>query len=123
MTRKVFLSNFTDWKTPTNAKLVKDLKTYFLESNLPNSIGRDAPLRRPKDALFAGIMHIHIGDFNQVTDQYYRTSDDWVIYATGLFSDNILLIDVLSPDAHERTEKMDLMNTYIKIGNEFRNQC
>lgn len=122
MTRKVFLSNFTDWTTPSNSQLVQDIKQYFQQKELPTSIGRDAPLNRPKDALFAGLMHMHIGDFNEVTYQYYRTSDDWVIYANALFSDSILLIDVLSPDAHSRAEQIDLMNQYIKIADEFRNQ-
>ncbi|NOI20792.1 hypothetical protein F0223_21445 [Vibrio coralliilyticus] len=122
MTRKVFLSNFTDWTTPSNSQLVKDLKQYFQKKVLPSTIGRDAPLKRPKDAQFAGLMHIHIGTFNDINYQYYRTSDDWVIYATGLYTDSILIIDVLSPDAHSRSEQLDLMSNYIKLGDEFRNQ-
>ncbi len=122
MTPRFFLSDHVDWSTPQRKKLVEQFKEYKSKNVLPTSFGRDAPLQRPSDALFAGIQHLHIGSFNKITDQYYRTSDDWLIYATGMFTDSYLLIDILSPDAHTRAENFDVMSRYIKLGNSFRNQ-
>ncbi|AMF94500.1 hypothetical protein AL536_13600 [Vibrio fluvialis] len=121
MTARVFLSEGIDWTTPGNEQLVDDFKKYVIDKKLPTSFGRDAPLNRPKDALFAGLFHLHLGDFNRHTFQYHRTSDDWLIYAKGLYDSNMyLLIDVLSPDAHKQSNNIDLVKSYIAIADKFR---
>ncbi|MDG3088123.1 type II toxin-antitoxin system YafO family toxin [Vibrio hannami] len=122
MSPKFFLSNHVDWTTPENKKLVEQFKLYKSEGVVPDSFGKDASLTRPRDALYAGIQHMHIGHFNKVNNQFHRTSDDWLIYAEGLFSDSYLLIEVLSPDAHDRSENLEVMSRYIKLGNAFRNK-
>ncbi|MEI8631603.1 type II toxin-antitoxin system YafO family toxin [Vibrio sp. PP-XX7] len=69
-----------------------------------------------------GLYHIHLGAFSEYNNQFYRCSDDHLVYTKGLFSEAYLLIDILSPDAHQRAESMDLMFKYIAIANQFRNQ-
>ncbi|MBB1322111.1 type II toxin-antitoxin system YafO family toxin [Shewanella sp. SR43-8] len=120
---KVFKTEWPIWNTPTIKPIVDQFKQYKLNRNTPVTFGRDAPLVRPSDAKFAGLHHVHLGSFNAITYQYSRTSDDWLIYATGFINhDHFLLIDILAPDAHNKAENIDLMNRYIQIANKFREE-
>lgn len=118
---KVFKTDRPLWNDPTIQPIVKQFKQYKSEYNTPVIFGRDAPLIRPSEAKFSGLHHIHLGSFNAITYQYSRTSDSWLIYATGFLNqDYFLLIDILTPDAHDRANNIDLMNKYIEIANKFR---
>jgi len=119
---KFFKSNIIDWSLPENNKIFQNFKAYKSGEGLPLILGRDVPYHRPSDALYAGLFHIHLGNFNRHTDQYHRTSDDCLVYTKGLFTPSFLVIDILSPDAHNRAKSMDTMLRYIDIANRFRNQ-
>ncbi len=123
MSKVVFCkSKFINWDTPENAKIFNSFKTYIKGEALPTLIGRDVPYHRPSDAVFAGLYHIHLGNFNEHTAQFHRTSDNCLVYAKGLIKEAYLAVDILSPDAHKQAESMDLMLKYIEIANQFRNK-
>ncbi len=120
---KVFKTRHSFWDNEDIAPIVEQFKKYKSEHNTPITFGRDAPLVRPSEATYAGIQHIHIGSFNTLTYQYHRTSDDWLIYTSGFSNSNhYLLIDILTPDAHNKANSIDLMNRYIEIANNFRRE-
>ncbi|MDN5369586.1 type II toxin-antitoxin system YafO family toxin [Shewanella fodinae] len=112
------------WKTPLGTEIVAHFKNYKARGITPLIFGRDAPLKRPKDAEFAALHHLHIGNFNAITRQYSRTSDTWLIYSVGFLKQNcFLLIDILSPDAHKDAERYAVMQPYIDTANRFREEC
>lgn len=111
-----------DWEKPENAKIFNQFKKYKRGEALPTIIGKDVPYHRPSNAIYAGLHHIHLGKFSEYTDQHRRTSDDCLVYARGLFKEAYLVIDILSPDAHNRANSMDLMIKYIDIANQFRDK-
>lgn len=120
---RVFKTQKALWDAQEIQPIVEQFKQYKASHNTPVIFGRDAPLVRPSDARFAGLHHLHLGNFNAINHQYHRTSDSWLIYATGFYQQNkIILIDILTPDAHQRANNIDLMNEYIKIANKFREQ-
>lgn len=120
---KVFKTQMALWDDPAIKPIVEQFKQYKSECHAPVTFGRDAPLVRPSDAKFAGIHHLHLGNFNAINRQYNRTSDTWLIYATGFINlDHFLLIDILTPDAHERAESIDLMLEYVELAVKFREQ-
>jgi len=120
---KVFKTPMALWDVPAIKPIVEQFKLYKSEGHVPITFGRDAPLVRPSDAKFAGIHHLHLGNFNAINRQYNRTSDAWLIYTTGFINlDYFLLIDILSPDAHKRAESMDLMLEYVESALKFREQ-
>ncbi|GGI85796.1 type II toxin-antitoxin system YafO family toxin [Shewanella gelidii] len=120
---KVFHTSQSFWKDEEVSVVVEQFKKYKSEQNTPISFGRDAPLVRPSDAKYAGLQHLHLGSFNAITNQYHRTSDSWLIYTSGFDNPHFfLLIDILTPDAHEEANNIDLMNRYIAFANSFRQE-
>ncbi|WP_345852543.1 type II toxin-antitoxin system YafO family toxin [Shewanella algae] len=118
---KVFKTTSALWNNPAIAPVVEQFKKYKNQMHVPTTFGRDAPLVRPSEAKYAGLQHIHLGVFNPINYQYSRTSDSWLIYATGFMNQNhFLLIDILSPDAHNKANSIDLMNKYINLASKFR---
>lgn len=122
---RFFLSDTIDWTSSYAQEIIQQFKEYKKTDEPSVLIGRDAPLIRPSAAVFAGLWHTHIPDalesFSPHQGIYHRTSDNFLVYCTG-FSDptNYLLIDILSPDAHNKSENIDLMNRYIKQAEKFR---
>ena len=109
------------WKTPIGKQVVENFKKYKSEQIKPIIFGRDAPLSRPTDAKFAELHHIHIGNFNEITRQYSRTSDSWLIYTVRIENPNcFLLIDILTPNAHKDAERHSIMQPYIDAAESFR---
>lgn len=122
---KFFLSESTDWSHPYAQEVIKQFKQYKSTASASELIGRDAPLMRPSSAVFASMWHMHLPSpgeaFNLHQLVYHRTSDNFLIYCAGFTNPtHYLLIDILAPDAHDKSENIDLMNRYIKQADKFR---
>ncbi len=122
---RFFLSDSFNRDTPYVQEIIKQFKEYKRTGEASDLIGRDAPLIRPSSAVFAGIRYIHLPDeseaFSIYQHIYHRTSDNFLVYCTGFYDlKDFLLIDILSPNAHDKAENIDLMNRYIKQAEKFR---
>lgn len=134
MTRKkvrVFLTRTLTEAKQKNTR-VKDIISEFItykETNNPGHyFGRDADFYKPQKAIEEELFHIHLLDVSmkgykrkQMLDQYYRTSDSFLIYCHGIASpDHYLLIDILWADGHKKINDDDLMNNYAAFAESFR---
>jgi len=119
---KFYKSRIINWKSPVNDSIFQHFKRYKQDHSLPTTIGRDVPYHRPSDAAFAGLHHVHLGQFNEKEIQFYRCSDDHLVYAKGMFTHAYLLIDILTPDAHQKANSIETMMKYIELANQFRDK-
>jgi mRNA interferase YafO len=86
---------------------------------LPAIFGRDEKLD------LSDIFHVHLASsletqarWSKISHQYYRTAkiddpenDFWLIYAYDYFKDEYLLLTVIGPDAHNRSEWSSFLRT------------
>ena len=92
---------------------------YKVCGELPTIFGRDEKLD------LCDIFHVHLASsqetqirWSRISQQYYRIakmndpeSDVWLIYAYDYFRDEYLLLTVIGPDAHNRSEWSSFLRT------------
>lgn len=109
-------------------QLVSDFKRYK-ETGIPaHYFGRDVPYDHPHtlpSVRMEELRHLHILESSTQKAprraQYYRTSDDHLVYCPGSNnSDHFLLISLLTPDAHEQSRDNNLMANMAVIAERFR---
>jgi len=109
-------------------------KTTFLaykkDNILPPIFGRDASYTRPPSAKENQLMHLHLSDsfhgeqldgWSEYLTQYKRTSNTFLIYCSGImYPKYYLLIAILQPKAHDKSEDMLFMSQLSEIAGNFR---
>ena len=103
----------------------------YKDTDIPAStFGRDALYDHPHtlpSVRQAQLRHLHLislGRTNKKNQpQYYRTSDDHLIYCEGFYNQqDYLLITILSPNAHASARKNSLMFNLAGIAENFRDK-
>jgi len=111
-------------------QLTKDFRQYKQTGIPADTFGRDALYDHPHtlpSVRQAELRHLHIIEVSKGatpnSNQYYRTSDDHLVYCEGFFnSDDYLLISILSPNAHEQARTNGVMFKLAEMAEDFRNQ-
>lgn len=109
--------------------LAQDFKDYKSDSGRPSTFGRDALYDHPNTyppVRQEEVRHIHLADpsyWPVRTLQFNRTSDEHLVYCQGIRDKNCyLLIQLLSPDAHDQARNNNIMAVIAKEAGKFRNQ-
>lgn len=109
--------------------LVQDFKAYKSDSGRPSTFGRDALYDHPNTyppVRQEEVRHIHLADpsyWPVRALQFNRTSDEHLVYCQGIRDKNCyLLIQLLSPDAHDQARNNNIMAVIAKEAGKFRNQ-
>jgi len=107
--------------------LVEDFKAYKSGEGHPNTFGRDAPYDDRTTYLPVKqeeVQHIHLIESSGWpihTLQFNRTSDTHLVYCQGFWDPSCyLLIQILSPDAHNKARDNNIMRKIGKIASKFR---
>lgn len=110
-------------------KLVDDFKVYQ-SGGLPDLFGRDVLYDHPSNLpsiLTEQVRHIHlatsINPWSIKTIQFYRTSDEYLVYCQGaLCEDHYLLMAILSPRAHDKARNNNVMSKLGFMAEKFRSK-
>lgn len=121
----------------SNPELVEALRLDFLAYKssmhdttpvVPDHFGRDAPFHSPPSAVSSELYHLHINDielgmpdsstdstsWGSGTDQYYRTSDCFLIYTIGeSCRETYILLAIITPRAHRQIRDRNLMDGLV----------
>jgi len=109
-------------------QLAEDFRRYKGTEVPADTFGRDAPYDHPhtlSSVRQAELRHLHLnGGTNPwppLQAQYYRTSDDHLVYCEGFYSNrHFLLIALLSPDAHDQACDNSVMLRLAQMAERFR---
>lgn len=110
--------------------MVKDFSRYKQTGIVPHNFGRDMAYDHPHTLPVVKVeqmRHIHLGSVDQLLPlnkiQHYRTSDIHLVYCQGgLSAEYVLLMTILSPDAHEQAKSRDIMYRLGKMAELFRSK-
>lgn len=129
---RVFKTNLikSQLSEPELEQLTRDFKQYKQTGIPADTFGRDALYDYPHtlpSVRHAELRHLHIIEVScgsiPNSNQYYRTSDDHLVYCEGFFnSGDFLMISILSPNAHAQARKNSLMFKLAEMAEDFRNQ-
>lgn len=129
---RVFKSDIIRQLLPADelAQLEQDFKWYKKTGLAPDTFGRDEPFDHPHTLPIIKIedlrhMHLAPGDqpFPLNKLQFFRTSDEHLIYCQGYFHpDHYLFITILRPDAHDQERNNEIMYRLGKIAEAFRQE-
>lgn len=127
MTR-VFLTSDLQQSCAHQIKQIKqDFLLYKSSGILHSYFGRDVTYSWPTSAKTEELHHLHLAihghEWGRLRPQFSRTSDDHIVYTRGFYDpDCYLLIALMTPDAHNKANDIDLMEQYAKIAHKFRCQ-
>lgn len=127
MTRVFVTSDLLASCTQQIEQIKQDFLLYKSSDELPPYFGRDVTYSWPASAKAEELHHLHLAiqghEWGRGKQQYSRTSDDHIVYTRG-FNDQdcYLLIALMTPDAHNKANDIDLMEQYAKIAHKFRCQ-
>ncbi|MCS0734459.1 type II toxin-antitoxin system YafO family toxin [Escherichia coli] len=118
--------------------IIKDFTQYKATGMLPGYFGRDTLYDRPEDVKDAKMWHLHLELGNnkfpkpsgrmststdQVTLQWYRTSDSCLVYAQNELNENCYsLLAVFHPYAHEEARNYRQIRYLAGLAREFKEQ-
>jgi len=125
---RVFVTQDLEQSCNQQINLIKkDFRHYKATGSLPSYFGRDKPYSRPRSVKDQDMHHLHIADngneFGRYTPQYYRTSDNHIIYTRGYADQSdYLIIAFITPNAHEKANDYEFLEQYAFIAHKFRCQ-
>ncbi len=114
---------------PKERRVIDDFKKYKSNNDEGTLFGRDAIIERPSDTHDNEVFHVHLLDEKKfrikrlyLKDQYYRTSDSFLLYCSGEGNKNYyLLIAIVWQKAHEfLNNQTDLLIEYGREAERFR---
>ncbi|EJA5052709.1 type II toxin-antitoxin system YafO family toxin [Salmonella enterica] len=97
---------------PTVQGYARELSDFLNGRSLSGRIGRYGGFERNNEATKSSIMKVHIkmtgeGFWSSDIRQINRTSNSYLVYAMHWnFSDKVQIIAIVSPDAHERIDRL-----------------
>jgi mRNA interferase YafO len=108
------------------AALAKDFLKHKKDANQPLKFGRDELYKRPSDAVFVELRHVHTNldgklKWRMDDKEFKRVSNAAIVYCQGEKNkDNYLLIAYLQKNAHERANKITYMMELAEMAAKFR---
>lgn len=129
--RVFFQTNFKARLSDAEAEALKADFIHYKKTGIPpDTFGRDAPYNHINSLPIVKeeeLAHIHLEDpehpWSVLTLQFNRVSDIHLVYCQGYYDpDCYLLMDILTPDAHEQACNNSTMYNFGKMAEKFREQ-
>ena len=119
---------------PGFTQVKKDFLDYMScdRSCAPSYFGKDVPYDKPKDAVLNDLWHMHLAHtpedsrierpivpWNHSQPQIRRTSNKFLVYTRGEKDRDVyIILAIIFPRAHEKSQSIDHMNGLIKLAEQ-----